>query len=631
MYQSIYNIDKISNTFADNQAAFGLAFVLDGIAAGRAKIILEDQGQVFAVHCDPAIQPDWVEHCEFFNGAPFLLTFDKKAKQTAIKGTKLAARDFAHAPASSAIDYEAEKQKNQEYFAWRKSLQSPEDKKLAATGQLVGPTPPDVNWDFYRAINPAALQGYNGLLAEWARGREAFPDLLRVVLQMTAQSPNDLDGAEDAWLKICKKRGWDKPKNVKALQLLNPTQGKGINSQKAIWADPNNVSAFWLLEWLKVIGLFQAGITRLVSGTKDRKTYLLMPHYLAWDRHLAVMKDFRKTLVGSASAIKLDVLAALRYTQAVLQYYEQARSETDRIDWFDEPQKPVDLVNGLQMAYYKSLGQSPAVMNIATINLPRWVAARSRNDLAKLSAALGEHLSIIRNLDEKRGDQFNMLNRYRDFLSANDLSPFFEFTTAYSSFIMSQRERRKPVRQFTTTTLEVIFMNQASTSYSDILTDGFKNLAYAIRQSTVTAQYRKSNKEKFQVRYDVRYGLGQQLARKANYPADFLVEMTKFLHEYNAETSQMYETLMTRYKGNIPEGIRRQMRRRVETSDLDELLRLLGKFNNDSKLICNMLVAYGYAREPYEAGTPETPATDEVESEGDEPLSDEGDGEEDQS
>ena len=76
-----------------------------------------------------------------------------------------------------------------------------------------------------------------------------------------------------------------------------------------------------------------------------------------------------------------------------------------------------------------------------------------------MNEALDEHLSIVRNLDETRGEQFELLRCYRDFLSADDLTPFFEFTTAYSGFIMSQYERRKYVRPFTTNTLEVLFMN----------------------------------------------------------------------------------------------------------------------------------------------------------------------------
>jgi hypothetical protein len=77
VYQSTYFVDKSSNTFADNLAAFGLAFVVNTIASGLAKVRLEDQGFAFAVVCEPGLRQDWVEGCQPFVGAPFLVTYDK--------------------------------------------------------------------------------------------------------------------------------------------------------------------------------------------------------------------------------------------------------------------------------------------------------------------------------------------------------------------------------------------------------------------------------------------------------------------------------------------------------------------------------------------------------------------------
>ena len=112
--------------------------------------------------------------------------------------------------------------------------------------------------------------------------------------------------------------------------------------------------------------------------------------------------------------------------------------------------------------------------------------------------------------------------------------------------------------------------------------EGFQNIAYAIRQATVTAQYRKQQGDR---RYDVRYGLGQQLARKAAYPNEFVAELADFLAKYNAENAQVMEQRRGPY------------RRSIRTSDIDEVVALIDEFG-DSRLICNLLVAYGYARVP---------------------------------
>jgi len=589
VFQSTYFIEKSSNTFADNLAAFGLAFVVNTIAAGRARVRLEDRGLAFAVVCEPGLRQEWVADCGFFVGAPFLITWDKKAGRKVVKGTSLEPADLPGG--EIVVDYEAEKQKNQAYFDWRKAL-SPEDKRRVANHEIQGPEGPRSDWDTFRAINPGALQAYNSLQAEWWQAREAFPELLQVLLSMTAQTPNDVDGAEAAWAKVCKARGWAKPKEATASQLLNPAQGKGTNAPKAEFRPPGNLKGFWLLEWLKFAGLFHGGITRIVSNpsdprnAKDRKTYVLCPVHLDWGRHQEVMGHFRQAMVGSATPVKLDILATLRYTQAFLKHYEEAKTEDQEMELFGK--RPGDLVSGMQTAFYKSLGQSPAVMNIAMLNLPRWVYPRRREDLAGLSAALDEHLSIVRNLDEARGDQFELLRCYRDFLCGNDLTPFFEFTTAYSGFVMQQYDRRRYVRPFTTTTLEVLFMNSEGKNqsvFSQILqNEGFQNIAYAIRHSTVVPQGRKARGNKPVV--DVRYGLGQQLARKAAYPADFLAEIAEFIHLYNAENAQLRENKRNPFRKNIT------------TTDIDALTELVDRFG--SKVVCNLLVAYGYARPPYE-------------------------------
>ncbi|MBI5292807.1 MAG: hypothetical protein HY872_13110 [Chloroflexi bacterium] len=585
MYQSTYFIDKSSNTFADNLAAFGLAFVLAGIANQRAQIRLEDAGSVFVVVCEPSLKLEWVEQCKFFSGAPFLITYDRKAEKKVVKGTPLLPNDLPESGGNTVADYEAAKQDNTIFFDWLKSL-PPEEKKQAVRGEIRAPATPHPDWDLFRAINPAALQGYNALVAEWWRGQEAFPELLKIVLQMTAQTPNDLDGAEKAWAKLSKANGWEKPKDATAIQLFNPSQGKGVNSSKAEWRDPNNVKGFWLLEWLKVVGLRYGGATRLVRGTKDRKTYALAPARLDWGKHTAIMGKFQRAMAGGASAVQLDIYAVLRYTQTLLAHYEDARAEDLEVELFGH--RASDLVSGLHMAFYKSLGNAIATMNIASLNLPGWVRPQSREDLTQLQTALDEHLAIVRSLDESRGDQFALLCSYRDFLSANDLTRFFEFTTAYSSFITHQYERRKYVRPFTTTTLEVLFMNSddpKQTFGQIVQSDGFKNIAYAIRYSTVVPQGRKAKGGKPTV--DVRYGLGQELARKAAYPAEFLAKTAEFIHLYNAENAQLRENKRNPYRKN------------VTTADIDALAELVDRFG--SKVICNMLVAYGYAREPYES------------------------------
>jgi hypothetical protein len=291
-------------------------------------------------------------------------------------------------------------------------------------------------------------------------------------------------------------------------------------------------------------------------------------------------------MARAETAVRSDVLASLRYTQALLDFTQQREGASLKARLFKR-QRPSRVVSGFYSAFYKDLGNAVATMNLAFIGLPNWIRVAGETDVGDALDVLGEHERVVRQFDESHSDDYNMLLLYRDFLSGNDLRPFFEFTTAYSGYLISKREQRGGyVPQFTTINLRRLIMNsQEGPRFSKILeTPGFQNIAYAIRQATVTAQYRKQQGDR---RYDVRYGLGQQLARKAAYPQEFLAELTDFLAKYNAETAQVMESRPGPY------------RRSIRTSDIDDIVALIDEFG-DSRLICNLLVAYGYARVPRE-------------------------------
>jgi len=117
---------------------------------------------------------------------------------------------------------------------------------------------------------------------------------------------------------------------------------------------------------------------------------------------------------------------------------------------------------------------------------------------------------------------------------------------------------------------------------------GFRNIAAAIRRSTVIPQYFKAKGQRGP--YEVRYGLGADLLRHAAYPTRFIQAVSEFLHDYNRETMQIYE----RYNGKPP--IRRGQ---VTTEDLHQLVALIDEYG--SQTVADLLVAFGYAREPQEA------------------------------
>jgi hypothetical protein len=182
-------------------------------------------------------------------------------------------------------------------------------------------------------------------------------------------------------------------------------------------------------------------------------------------------------------------------------------------------------------------------------------------------------------------------------MSARDLTTFFGFTAGYASLTMSRMEQGQWAPRFTTENLEVL-MAQVEKRLKPILeSPGFRNVAAAIRRSTVIPQGFKARGQKGP--YSIRYGLGADLLRRAAYPDQFIQTLSAFLHDYNRETVQIYE----RYGGNPP--VRRAQ---VTTDDIEQLVELIDA--HDSETVANLLVAFGYARESREPESEDSQAED---------------------
>jgi len=159
----------------------------------------------------------------------------------------------------------------------------------------------------------------------------------------------------------------------------------------------------------------------------------------------------------------------------------------------------------------------------------------------------------------------------------------------------------------------VLMSAQKVQDYSHIVNNpGFRAIAGCIRQATVIAQYRAAQQN--DRRYEIRYGLGQELARKAAYPRDFLAALGEFLHSYNAETARQEELVARELKRPLTAEDRRVRRLRFpsSTQDINDIVALINEFNQDSELICALLLAYGYARDVRDPSTAKMDTTDDA-------------------
>lgn len=521
------------------------------------------------------------------------------------------------------IDYEAERQHNAAYYERLKVMRKAGINPRLLQGdqkQALEMQEPRAHWPVAAIINQmSAISAYNKAVMRWVECRAVYPDLAAIIWTMASGRSDAIDAAMKQWEVLAQKHGLEKNPFLAATQVVNPEQGKGANRAKADRLAIGGQEGFWLLEYFKYAGLYHAALPRTVQGRKDRKTYVVMPASdgieLEW--YSKAFTQFQKEFWPS-SAIKMDILAALRYSNLLLKDWEGAQRSTGR------RRRVSDYVAGFSVASYKDLGSAVAVMNVATINLPDWIEWPQDAERASvLQQAVEEHQLIVFGLDESKGEEERLLRDYRDFLTARDpaLRAFFAFTSGYAGHVIRKMSKRQPVRRLTLTNLKVIIMAQETARTKKLLpiieTPGFIHIATAIRQSTVLQQFYKTQRN--DNTYDVRYGLADELLRHSRDGREFLRALGEFLIDYAKENARAME----RAKGK---GYRRRIS--ISTNDITELTALVDAY--DAQTIASMLIAFGYARDARAEGQDEQtnvaddgdPSSDEVqtESEADEPF-----------
>jgi len=592
MYQQTYFVDKRTGTFADVCMAYGLAVILDkilgsGLGEQRSRTVrILDKGSAYAIDLSSPLQEKWIESCRFFAPIPFIKTAKNKDKMP--KGI-------------IAIDYDKEKARYDAFKKLRETLGKTKDTDAGETAILLKEAAPAPDYSVWQKINMmAALSTYNEAANIWHENEENFNELLKLLLKLFAETPNAVEACENDWKGRLKKakpmsKGKIKKKVVQttagvfagepklnALQVFNPSMGKGQNYPKANHLAMDNVDNFWLCEYVKMVGFYRCALPRFVLAKKgeppkNRKTFALAPANITLSAHEAIWADFRNKM-SSSHAIKSDIFAALRYTECFLQYCEAAQEEDLAAALWGK--SPENFVAGLHTAFYKNLGNSLAVMNLSFINLPNWMIVTDAAAAQIYREIIVEHLAVVNNLDEERSEGHTLLQHYRDFLSGHDITAFFEFTAGYANYLLNALTKEPCwVKPLSETNLRRLLMSSESKLTPIIENRGFQNIAKAIRQSTVTLQYLA---KKGKPPYDIRYGLGQELRRRANYPEEFIQALGDFLHLFNAENAKKAES--------SPE---RHWRKSVREDDIAEVVHLIDKYG--APLVCHLLLAFGYA------------------------------------
>jgi hypothetical protein len=535
------------------------------------------------------------------------------------------------------FDYDREREKQQQLIAQLKSLR-PElrtpEARLRHEPELEailsdGPRP---ELPHYQAINMLKVPDtFNDIVLRW-QSLSATQQWLAIALlwRLFSQRENDIAGAMKTWEKLAKDQGIEGKTMVTAVQVINPTTGKGSNVTKSNRLSNGGLESFWLLELLKFKGFMIGAAPYVLKGSKDRKTFVILPQKVELQTLTGIMSQFR-LICWQSTAVKQDILASLRLAQVLVEHRRtELTSQQGLEDWEEPP--IVSIARGFDVTFYKDMGSAHATMNVSTINIPTWFPdPMTLPKVEEAALLLQEHIRVIRRIEGYRGkegsDELDLLSTYRDFLSGHDLYPFWQFAARYGSYLFRQREREKDVKrwlpQLTKKGLDRLVMQHQNdnTHLSAILANsGFQHIAAAIREATVNAQRRRTQES--DTTYETRYGLGQELMRKARYRDDFMMALSEFIFLYNAETAREEEKLARKLNNRRLEASdyrKYRLRYPVTTADMEGFGKLLDTY--PTELVAHMLIAYGYSRR--EALKPEEIQVDAA----DEELTDQENGE----
>jgi hypothetical protein len=625
-----FYVNQSTGTSADALEAYGLARLLETLmaAGGRTRpITIGNDGGYYTVVTDgQAVEAG--------------LARDQRIQP--LRALRAGPKDDTGGCADS-FNLDEIRARNQRYTEALKQLSNPRLRgrqarleKHPELEQLKDLEPP-TEFSTYSAINGMKARGsFNDLVRRWdALDTAAQASLLRLLLDYYSapeQNERDLVGG---WQTIVRKHGLDA--KVKAettlLQIVNPSSGKGGNNPKANGIGIGNLDGPWMREYLKFLGFFVAAAPLTIRGSKDRKIYVLMPRDVSLSIVAGLMRDYRNTL-WSSTAVKMDVLGALQLARIYLVRRALALETPNDAEAYLLGSEPLSqMVDGLSVASYKDLGNAVATMNLADLFAPDWLPSTETLENATSGLALvDEHIRVIQSIRTPKGDEggeeYMLLRAYRDFISGRDLNRFWDFTTHYSGYLMHKREAepRFGAPQLSLQGLEDIVI-KTQPKLADLFTPSFRNVAGAIRNATVRPQLEKARAGK--TRYEIRYGLGQRLVRKAYEPREFAAELMAFIGEYNTETVREEEKLTSSNPHALTLEERRgnRLRPRVSDEDLKNVLKLIDDYGPE--LVANALVACGYAK----TGAPAVGETRVEEEEisgadaGESGLDSEGDGE----
>ncbi len=538
---SEFSLAKRSRTYADTLEVLGLAHLIRSIHPNSSSVRISDEGARYVVTVTPELTRDDVLNWKVSPCYPFI-ELNTKGEVVPAEGR--------------VFHYAAERERER---IWRQGRQRRNELK-GADDDSIGQAP-SAELGLVKTLN-TMRKGSTAFNQLWWAIAEAkdLPAWLAWRLGFDDVEPELVDG----------KRLMNA---ISPLQMFNPVIGKGTNRTKAsgtgLGSFPKSMLD-WFREWLKYQGMYVGMVGYFTGpGQSDNKLAVIAPE----DVELGVVIRIREGLLRLAGGpVKLDI-AAVHGTLRELVQHSPFESEVS----LGLLKLPSAVIKGIHVAYFTSLGSASAVTNVSFLGLPGWLPISSVEERRAWEDMLEEHRKCVATLKEDSSSDMEILIQYRAALSTGRLSELLDFLSMYAIRLMQLRSQSKPAYVFSEDVVRGVLM---SYKLEEIIDDvGFRQIAKAIRKSTIDLQSRKGKPSTFQVKY----GLAQDWRRKAKRKEEFVIAVAEFVQEYNSETqraAEMDRDIMYRHY--------------VTEDDLNNVIFLIEK--HGSELISALLLAYGYAR-----------------------------------
>jgi hypothetical protein len=578
---SEFRVPKTTGTHGDVFAAVGLADLLSQHPHGITVLIREEPTAFIVAPARPLTEDD-LARLSTGPGYRFLKANEKVAVPPEV--------------GSSFIDYKAEKARADVFRAAMQAAQSkgkgPPDPEALQQVQQLRPPP---EWRLIQVLN--SLQGDDAANAVVVAILRQTPDQAtrRLVQELSAVHKGNASGSSLPGNLV----QLFTPNAAKGYSRLKP-DGTGRNDKtKDQWADP-----FW--EWMKYRGYWHVAYP-FFQGAKSEHVRLFcpVPANISFATLRDVVRELRKSAIFGEGP-KLDALATLQVTRLLIEHSEECAAGSGAAAIYGLSifgRRPSDVISGLMVTHYQSLGSAKAVSSMATLALPGWFPVSGPEDATAWLEILNEHQHVIRGLNESHSDEMGLLVKYRRFHEQRGepaLMALLEFVGEYGSFwlrVFGGREGRRP-RRFTTALLRRVVEGMAPYMVKILEDPGFQAIAAAVRRATVSAQaqrvIQRQRGQPITVR-EIRYDLLPELRRKRTLPTPepFMETVAEFISLYNAENVRRREM-------NPPLPAPRN----VTTDEFVSFTRLVETYG--ASVVGALLCAFGSCREPREPDVEET-------------------------